>query len=338
MKTWFITGTSSGFGRTLAELLIGKGERVIATARKVESLAGLVPQYQDAAVRIADPHRDDRLGAVVRAGLPTGLAEAVLDDEAWPALRDRLAAHEHTGADVADVLRAAVGSRELDTAGSLAHVLHYRVGEPGAGEGADAGASRSRLPGWIAREVPDETGSQDDAGERAWLARHVQRIQQRLDELVTAVEVTAPEWAHGLAPVPTDPQAAQTWRENMRRVVAYRDTFTITATDAVPDTSVRGLQEDARTDAARAAASLHARTPASGKNPDRVEVIARLRERMATANRVQDATRRMGVDQEHEQPTAAERLRKLREQREQQQRAAPTRPPEPGPEHRGPHL
>ena len=260
----------------------------------------------------------------------------MLDDEAWPALRDRLAAHEHTGADVAELLAAAVGVRELDTAGSLAQVLHYRVGEPR--EGADAGASRSRLPGWIAREVPGETGSQDDAGGRAWLARHAQRIQQRLDELVTAVEVTTPEWARDLAPVPTNPQAAQTWRENMRRIVAYRDTFTITSTDAVPDTPARGLQEDARTDAARAAASLHARTPAPGKNPDRVEVIARLRERMATANRVQDATRRMGVDQEHEQPTAAERLRKLREQQEQQRRAAPTRPLEPGPEPRGPQL
>lgn len=32
MKTWFITGTSSGFGRQLTELLLEHGDRVAATA------------------------------------------------------------------------------------------------------------------------------------------------------------------------------------------------------------------------------------------------------------------------------------------------------------------
>ncbi|NDG85858.1 MAG: SDR family NAD(P)-dependent oxidoreductase [Proteobacteria bacterium] len=40
-KTWFITGCSTGFGRILAELLLERGDRVIATARKIESLAPL---------------------------------------------------------------------------------------------------------------------------------------------------------------------------------------------------------------------------------------------------------------------------------------------------------
>jgi len=32
-KTWFITGTSSGFGRTMSEMLLARGDRVVATVR-----------------------------------------------------------------------------------------------------------------------------------------------------------------------------------------------------------------------------------------------------------------------------------------------------------------
>jgi NAD(P)-dependent dehydrogenase (short-subunit alcohol dehydrogenase family) len=36
MKTWFITGVSSGFGRALAQTLISRGERVVGTLRNEE--------------------------------------------------------------------------------------------------------------------------------------------------------------------------------------------------------------------------------------------------------------------------------------------------------------
>jgi len=41
-KVWFITGTSSGFGRSLVEELIERGERVAATARDPRTLNDLV--------------------------------------------------------------------------------------------------------------------------------------------------------------------------------------------------------------------------------------------------------------------------------------------------------
>jgi NAD(P)-dependent dehydrogenase (short-subunit alcohol dehydrogenase family) len=44
-KTWFITGTSSGFGRTLTEKLLARGDRVAATLRKVNVLDDLKAQY-----------------------------------------------------------------------------------------------------------------------------------------------------------------------------------------------------------------------------------------------------------------------------------------------------
>ena len=48
-KVWFITGTSSGFGRALAEEVLAKGDRVVATARKPEILQDLIDKYPDTA-------------------------------------------------------------------------------------------------------------------------------------------------------------------------------------------------------------------------------------------------------------------------------------------------
>jgi NAD(P)-dependent dehydrogenase (short-subunit alcohol dehydrogenase family) len=47
MKTWFITGTSSGFGRILTQKLLLRGDRVAATLRKPEALNDLKAQYAD---------------------------------------------------------------------------------------------------------------------------------------------------------------------------------------------------------------------------------------------------------------------------------------------------
>jgi NAD(P)-dependent dehydrogenase (short-subunit alcohol dehydrogenase family) len=41
LRTWFITGTSSGFGRAIADAALANGDRVIATARRPEQLADL---------------------------------------------------------------------------------------------------------------------------------------------------------------------------------------------------------------------------------------------------------------------------------------------------------
>ncbi|KQR78604.1 short-chain dehydrogenase [Burkholderia sp. Leaf177] len=46
-KTWLITGTSSGLGRLLAERLLARGDRVIATLRRDGALDDLKRQYND---------------------------------------------------------------------------------------------------------------------------------------------------------------------------------------------------------------------------------------------------------------------------------------------------
>jgi NADP-dependent 3-hydroxy acid dehydrogenase YdfG len=44
-RTWFITGASTGFGRLLAEEVLKTGGKVIATARKLDTIADLENEY-----------------------------------------------------------------------------------------------------------------------------------------------------------------------------------------------------------------------------------------------------------------------------------------------------
>jgi len=65
---WFITGTSSGFGRSLAEEAIVRGHRVVATARDPGVLADLVARAPDRllAVRL-DVTKSDEISAAIAA-------------------------------------------------------------------------------------------------------------------------------------------------------------------------------------------------------------------------------------------------------------------------------
>ncbi|GIM90539.1 SDR family oxidoreductase [Paractinoplanes toevensis] len=52
-RTWFITGTSRGFGREWAEAALDRGDRVAATARDVSTLDDLVAKYGDNVLPLA---------------------------------------------------------------------------------------------------------------------------------------------------------------------------------------------------------------------------------------------------------------------------------------------
>jgi len=52
-KVWFITGASRGFGRIWAEAALGRGDKVAATARKVEDVADLAERFGDAVLPLA---------------------------------------------------------------------------------------------------------------------------------------------------------------------------------------------------------------------------------------------------------------------------------------------
>jgi NAD(P)-dependent dehydrogenase (short-subunit alcohol dehydrogenase family) len=52
-RVWFITGASAGFGRLLAEEVLKAGDKVVATARKVDTIADLEKQYPESAKALA---------------------------------------------------------------------------------------------------------------------------------------------------------------------------------------------------------------------------------------------------------------------------------------------
>jgi NADP-dependent 3-hydroxy acid dehydrogenase YdfG len=52
-KTWFVTGSSRGFGRVWTEAALARGDRVAATARDLSSIHGLASDYGDAFLPLA---------------------------------------------------------------------------------------------------------------------------------------------------------------------------------------------------------------------------------------------------------------------------------------------
>jgi len=46
-RTWLITGISSGFGRELTQQLLERGDQVIGTVRKPDSVADLAERHPD---------------------------------------------------------------------------------------------------------------------------------------------------------------------------------------------------------------------------------------------------------------------------------------------------
>ncbi len=52
-KTWFITGSSRGFGRIWAEAALQRGDKVTATARSLEDIVDLKERFGEAVLPMA---------------------------------------------------------------------------------------------------------------------------------------------------------------------------------------------------------------------------------------------------------------------------------------------
>ena len=70
MATWFITGCSTGIGRATAEKAAEAGHRVVATARRPETLDDLVARFPDTVLALPLEVRDD---AAVEAAVEAAL-------------------------------------------------------------------------------------------------------------------------------------------------------------------------------------------------------------------------------------------------------------------------
>ncbi|MBF6621156.1 MAG: SDR family oxidoreductase [Patulibacter sp.] len=85
MKTWFITGTSSGFGRQWTAAALERGDRVVATSRDAAALDDLVERHGDAllplSLRVTD--RAAVLDAVRQAHERFGRLDVVVNNAGY---------------------------------------------------------------------------------------------------------------------------------------------------------------------------------------------------------------------------------------------------------------
>ncbi|MEO8072362.1 MAG: oxidoreductase [Acidobacteriota bacterium] len=84
-KVWFITGSSSGFGRELAEQALEKGCKVVATARKIETIEDLVEKYpQNArAIRLDVTDADETKAAIEQAIKEFGRIDVLVNNAGY---------------------------------------------------------------------------------------------------------------------------------------------------------------------------------------------------------------------------------------------------------------
>ena len=84
-KVWFITGTSSGFGRALAEEVLAKGDRVVATARKPEVLADLIEKCPATAraIKLDVTNTDDAKNAVAETIAEFGRIDVLVNNAGY---------------------------------------------------------------------------------------------------------------------------------------------------------------------------------------------------------------------------------------------------------------
>ncbi|WNV75163.1 SDR family oxidoreductase [Geodermatophilus sp. DSM 44513] len=140
-KTWFITGTSSGFGRTLTELLLARGDTVAATLRTPPRLDDLATRYGDQLwVQALDVTDTARLREVVDAAFADlgridvvvsnagsgvlGTAEELSDAHIESSIATNLTASIQLARAVVPHLRAQGGGRIVQLSSMGGHIAY----------------------------------------------------------------------------------------------------------------------------------------------------------------------------------------------------------------------
>ncbi|QRR04235.1 SDR family NAD(P)-dependent oxidoreductase [Dyadobacter sandarakinus] len=84
-KVWFITGTSRGFGRVWTEAALSRGDKVAATARKLESIADLNEKYGEnvLTLELDVTNREQVRATVAQAHAHFGRLDVVLNNAGY---------------------------------------------------------------------------------------------------------------------------------------------------------------------------------------------------------------------------------------------------------------
>ncbi|GII63819.1 short-chain dehydrogenase/reductase [Sphaerisporangium krabiense] len=141
MRTWFITGTSRGFGREMTEILLGRGDRVAATLRDPSRLDELADRHTDRLWRAElDVTDTARMREVVRRAFADlgridvvvsnaghgliGLAEELTDEQIRRQLDTNVTAPIQLVRAVTPHLREQGGGRILQTSSMGGHIAY----------------------------------------------------------------------------------------------------------------------------------------------------------------------------------------------------------------------
>ena len=82
-KIWFVTGSSRGFGRRFVEAALTRGDKVVATARHAESLAGLAAVHGERVLPLSLTDRAAVFAAVQRAHEHFGRIDVVVNNAGY---------------------------------------------------------------------------------------------------------------------------------------------------------------------------------------------------------------------------------------------------------------
>jgi NADP-dependent 3-hydroxy acid dehydrogenase YdfG len=144
-KVWFITGASRGFGRVWADAALKRGDKVAATARKLESIADLEEKYGENVLTLElDVTNHEQVKSVVeKAHAHFGRLDIVLNNAGY----SLVGMIEEAGADdvralyetnifgplaviraALPILRAQGGGHILGTSSGLGHVTMPVIG------------------------------------------------------------------------------------------------------------------------------------------------------------------------------------------------------------------
>lgn len=144
-KTWLITGCSAGFGRALANVLLKRGEQVVATARRLEMVEDLVAPFGDRALalRLDITSEDDVAAAAAACRERFGEIDVLVNNAGY----GEMGTVEETGIEVARRLmetnyfgmvamtRAVVGEMVERRSGQIVNIgsVAGQIGFPGLG-------------------------------------------------------------------------------------------------------------------------------------------------------------------------------------------------------------
>lgn len=127
MAVWFITGCSTGIGRATAEAAAAAGHRVVATARRPDTLTALVDRFPDTVLALPLEVRDDAaVAAAVEAAIARFGRVDVLVNNAGIGYFSTI--EESTPADAHEVMDANFWGAAAVTTALLPHLRAQRSG------------------------------------------------------------------------------------------------------------------------------------------------------------------------------------------------------------------